>query len=223
MRRREGQETVRTLIHAPVIHTEADLGTMAAPVQHQFRACFGADAWARRASAVEAMWDGLRAKLLARPLAWARVRLYQDGLPVCGKEEAIAREVAARSSRNHRLLVELIELGATLVGTEDPALLVREYARVMALLEAAARGVSAEQMRALELEGDEILRLRDAFIAQRIDATLAEGETGILFIGLMHRVDPHLGEGFTVERLIHDLPLEAGPSREIGEVGGNGG
>jgi hypothetical protein len=37
-----------------------------------------------------------------------------------------------------------------------------------------------------------ILKRRDRFIANRIDVTLKPGESGILFLGLVHNLEPHL-------------------------------
>ena len=42
---------------------------------------------------------------------------------------------------------------------------------------------------------------RDAFIARRIDETLKEGETGILFLGMLHKVTEILPSDITVENL----------------------
>ena len=60
-------------------------------------------------------------------LPYTNVRLYQDALPLCEKEADIVKEIAARGSKNHQFLVELMEQGARLVGTEDPHLLLQEY------------------------------------------------------------------------------------------------
>jgi hypothetical protein len=61
----------------------------------------------------------------------------------------------------------------------------------------------------LKREGEMILRQRDAFVASRIDTTLKDGETGILFLGLLHRVDELLKGEFEVQHLIHSLPFRA--------------
>ena len=208
---------MRALIYVPIVHSEVDLGTLAGEVRRRFQEAFGADEWARRFASVETMWAGLRAKLCALPIAWPGARLYQDGLPVCDREQEIVRELAARSSRNHQLLAELMDRGATLMGTESAELLVREYRRIQALVRAARE--RAPDARALELarEGETILRERDAFIAGRIDSTLQAGETGVLFLGLMHRVDELLDGKFEVRHLIHNLPFGADPWRRLRE------
>ena len=73
------------------------------------------------------LWNDIRRAIEALGLDFRRVRIYQDGLPVCGKEEQIVRELAGAGSLNHQLVLELAGKGAALVGTEDPQLLIREY------------------------------------------------------------------------------------------------
>lgn len=53
---------------------------------------------------------------------------------MCGEEEKIGKDLANSGSRNHKLLVRLIEKGATLMGTEAPELLVEEYESYKRLL-----------------------------------------------------------------------------------------
>jgi signal transduction histidine kinase len=62
------------------------------------------------------------------------VRLYQDGLPVCGREEEIVRDLAGSGSQNHQILLELIARGARLTGSESPSLLLEEYELARQLL-----------------------------------------------------------------------------------------
>ena len=213
---------MRSLIYVPMVHSEADLGRMAGEIRRQYIEALGADAWSRRTGAVDAMWAGIRDKLLLLPIRWPTVRLYQDGLPVCGREVDIVRDVAAAGSFNHRLLLELMDRGAVLMGTESPPLLLREYRRVQDLVQAARFGATSG-VAALEREGQALLRERDAFMAQRILGTLEQGETGIVFLGLLHRIDELLGDGLEVRHVIHNLPFGADPWRRLKEAGGHGG
>jgi hypothetical protein len=212
-------QCVRTLIYVPIVHTEVDLGSMGEEVRRRFEEAFGAEAWTRKYASVEAMWDGLRTRLYEQPISWRHSRLYQDGLPVCGRERDIVRDLAAQGSRNHQLLAELIERGAMLMGTEDPQLMVAEYRRVQSLVQASQQRAPETAAEQLKREGEDILRRRDAFIAQRIDTTLEEGETGVLFLGLLHRVDEILGETFDVRHLIHSLPFGADTWQKLKERG----
>jgi hypothetical protein len=165
------------------------------------------------------MWEGLSSKLSALPLPWQRTRLYQDGLPVCGREHDIVRDLAAKGSRNHQLLTVLMERGATLMGTENPELMIAEYRRIQRLVQAAQRREPNSVVEELRREGEAVLQNRDAFVAQRIDSTLEDGETGILFLGLLHRVDELLDGKFDVRHLINSLPFGADPWRKLKERG----
>jgi len=77
------------------------------------------------------------------------------------------------------------------MGTESGDLLVQEYQLAKQSLTAKpprAAGVAA-QRRALS---ETLLRRRDQFIAQRLNDTLKDGETGILFLGMLHALERYL-------------------------------
>jgi len=208
---------VRALIYVPIIHSQVDLGSMGPELRRRFEEAFGTAEWERRFASVDAMWEGLRDKLFALPLVWAKTRVYQDGLPLCGREHEIVRDLALQGSRNYQLLTELVRRGATLMGTESPELMVAEYRRVQSLVQAAEREAPDTVVEKLKSEGEELLRRRDTFIANRIETTLEEGETGLLFLGLLHRVDELLDGKFDVRHLIHSLPFGANPWRKLKE------
>jgi hypothetical protein len=127
------------------------------------------------------------------------------------------RDLAGQGSRNYQLLIELVQRGATLMGTESPELMVAEYRRVQSLVQAAQKNEPDAVVEKLKQEGEEFLHRRDAFIAERIETTLEEGETGILFLGLLHRVDELLDGKFDVRHLIHSLPFGADPWSKLKE------
>ena len=117
------------------------------------------------------------------------MRVYQDGLPVCGHEQEIVSELAGAGNRNHRLLLKLQARGATLMGTESPELLVEEYQLATA---AFASGATVRtEVRQKQLR-DTLLEKRDRYIADRINGTLGAGESGILFMGMLHEVAKYL-------------------------------
>jgi hypothetical protein len=213
---------VRALIYVPIIHSEVDLGTMGDEIRRRFQEVFGVDEWIRRFASVEAMWDGLHKKLTALDLSWSRTRLFQDGLPVCGHERDIVQDLAAKGSRNHKILIDLMARGATLMGTERADLLVKEYRRIQRLVQASHEGAPDRLIEELKREGERCLHERDASIAERIDSSLEEGETGILFLGLLHRVDELLDGKFEVRHVIHSLPFGADPWQKLKERCGYG-
>jgi len=190
----------RTLHVIPIIHEEADLGRLAGPVRDEFIARAGADAVARKDAVVSAAWDAIEAWVASLGDDLSH-RVYQDGLPVSPHANDIVRDLASQGSRNHRLLIGMVSLGATLVPTEDPALLIKEYESVKAALES---GRAPEPSRAL-------LAARDMFIAQRINATLPEGGEGVLLIGLLHDIGPGLAPDIEVRTPIaYTRSAEAG-------------
>jgi len=197
----------RRLIYVPIIHTMVDMGSKAEVLRQEYLRRFGVQHWERHRRVVEEIWDGIRARLLALDLPWERVRIYQDGLPVSGKELEIAQDVAARGSRNYQLVMELGRRGARLMGTESPELLTREYTHLKRIGEAPTDAEREQAQRQYAAEGTEILKERDAFIARRIAETLREGEVGLLFLGMLHEVDRLLPEGIQVQFLIDRLPL----------------
>jgi hypothetical protein len=122
----------------------------------------------------------------------------------------IVRDLASRGSKNHQLVVLLVEKGATLEGTEDAALLLEEYNYIKAISQpnflVKKFGKSEEEIkRALEEYREKsrtLLQKRDDFIAARIDSTLKDGEVGILFIGVMHEVEKKLPDDIQVNHLV---------------------
>ena len=197
----------RRLIYVPIIHDLADMGTKAEPLKQAFIGRFGNERWERHRAVIAEVWGGIRRKLLNRELPWDRVRIYQDGLPVSGRELEIARDVAAQGSQNYRLVLELVGKGATLMGTESPDLLLQEYRLITRMVTAhplAEPDTASPDSRA---EARELLRARDAYIAHRVSDTLGEAGVGVLFLGMMHQVDQLLPTDIAVEFLIDRLPL----------------
>jgi len=192
------EEYIRRLIHVPIIHSPADMGSMAEGLEAVHIERFGRRHWDEYLALIETFWQAVREGLEAQRLDYGRVDLYQDGLPVCGKELEIVREGAAKGSENHQLLLELIARGATLMGTEDPKLLLEEYRDVQATL----AGKSLREGPTLRIDpaagNRETLRKRDAYLGQRINESLRPGRTGVLFLGLMHDVEPYLGKDIVV-------------------------
>lgn len=192
----------RTLIYLPIIHTQADMGALQKSVAQATMAKLGRTALARKADAIDRVWTQIETAIDSLDLAFDRVRLYQDGLPICGREAEIVTELAQAGSRNHRLLLRLMAQGATLMGTESGDLLVKEYqAAKQSLAVRAPRAVGVAALR--QTRSDNLLKHRDQFIAQRINDTLQPGETGILFLGMLHALEQYLQKDIRVIYPLH--------------------
>ena len=192
----------RTLIYFPIVHTQADMGALQESVARATLEKAGRAGLARKTAAIDQIWTEIEAAIDALPLSFDQVRLYQDGLPVCGREAAIVTELAQTGSRDHQLLLRLMAQGAVLMGTEGGDLLVQEYQLAKQSLTTRpprAAGVAASR-RALS---QALLQRRDQFIAQRIHETLKSGETGILFLGMLHFLERHLNPDVLVIYPLH--------------------
>ena len=187
-----GETAHRTLVHIPIVHGLAEMGSYQEELRHAYIRQVGEQAWQDSQRAIAAFWQALEDRLLSLDLDWSRLRLYQDALPVCGHEAEIVRDLAATGAANYRILMALMQRGARLEGTESAELLLRERELLMAgANDAPDRGEEAAAL----------LHARDRFIAERIDATLQPGETGLLFIGALHHVAKRLPETIRVMEL----------------------
>jgi hypothetical protein len=181
---------MRTLIVVPVVHSREDMGSLAPGSAR------GVAAASRRGAA---FWSALKQRIGRLNQDWKGVKVYQDGLPDA-LPELVDRIVAKAPGQNYGLLRWLVERGATVLGTEEPKLLVEERALLKAISDAS--GPARESARAAYARrGPALLDERDGYIARRIDATLGDGETGLLFIGAAHQVDKHLAPDIVVRRL----------------------
>ncbi len=191
--------TMRRLIHIPIIHNSADLGSLSELVQAHYGKIFGETSWNQREQIVKALWTDIEANLDALHLDAQKTRIYQDGLPICGFEEKIVRELAQAGSGNHQLILRLLNGGAVLMGTEDPQLLMEEYEIQKHCLAQIGGGSSTRAEE--EKHTNRVLEERDSFIAKRISTTLKEGEVGLLFLGALHGLDNLRSTDIRVETL----------------------
>ncbi|MCK9376312.1 MAG: hypothetical protein M0P73_09185 [Syntrophobacterales bacterium] len=188
----------RTLIYFPIVHTQADMGNLGEQVTRATLRQAGQRGLQRKLKAIDQVWTSIETALKHLNLPYDQVRLYQDGLPVCGREAELVRDLAQEGSRNHLLLQRLMSRGAALMGTESGDLLRQEYdlARQHLTASGGLRPAAATaRQRALSAA---LLVQRDQFIAHRINDTLKTGETGILFLGLLHSVEKYLDRDIQV-------------------------
>ena len=197
----------RVLICVPIIHTQADMGALNEPIQRLKVKQFGQTIWERNLELVNQFWTEIEQATERLALPYERLRLYQDGLPVCGREAEIVTDLAQAGSRNHQLLLKLKQKGAALMGTESAELLVEEYQLAKQILaEEMSRGSARQAAQGKTLQ-DSLLQRRDQFIGRRISQTLLAGETGLLFVGMLHSVEPWLEKDIQV---LHPVALKGG-------------
>jgi hypothetical protein len=191
------------LIYVPVLHSTAEMGSAASAYKAAFIARYGEARWASRTAEFDAIWGAVADAIQALELNFTHVKLYQDSLPVCGRESELVSSLAAVGSQNHQLLESLMHRGATLVGTESPTLLLDEYKLMQSQDRTDAKAAA-------------LLEARDRFIAKQIDSTLDDGDVGILFMGALHKVAQFLPERIKTEY----LAIQTNSSRSKTDAGG---
>jgi hypothetical protein len=191
---------MKELLYVPIIHMEADLGSIAATIDNTSAALCGEERWTRHKEIVSEFWD--RVKDFLDRLDSASLKIYQDGLPADGAlGRTIIEEGAKRGSKNHQIILGLIEKGAEIRKTEDVPLLKEEYERIIRLAQAKSLASRIPAYIGYKLHKGRLMAKRDRFIARTINETLSEGETGILFIGAYHDVLSRLAGDIAVKQL----------------------
>lgn len=193
----------RLLYWFPIIHTPADLGSLREDVRDAYQKRIGEGSWEQHIKLVDEIWRSIGERIGELGLDYKTTRLYQDGLPVCDHEAQIVADLAKNGSVNHRILVDLVAKGAILMGTESPELLLSEYMNTKKLIEiskgssSVPRGDASKRYAASK----SLLEKRDRFIADRIARTLVPGETGLIFLGMLHSLDGRLPSDIQVIRV----------------------
>ncbi len=180
---------MRRLFVVRIVHTSADMGSMSEGLIKEGIAKLGREKWIENQRKIENFWNDVEKEIDSLNLDYSKTRIYQDGLP-CGGELGlkIVRETADKGSRNYLIVRNLIEKGETIEATESPELLRKEYEHIKAIVTAESEKEKAEAIQKYEQIKDELMRERDDYIANAIDITLKDGETGVLFIGAAHNV-----------------------------------
>ena len=207
-------ETLRRLVYIPIIHTDEDMGKLGENLRREALAKLGLKSWRRKQDFINCMWEKIETVVRSIYPALGTVRLYQDGLAECGMELDIVRELAETGSRNHRLLLELIDKNAVLMGTESPLLLIHEYRLIK--LGAVGSSLNGKINGQDEAASRRILKERDLYMANRINTTLKSGEAGVLFLGLLHNLNGLLDKDIKVIYPLFD-PAEHDFGADVGK------
>jgi hypothetical protein len=191
---------MRKLLYVPIIHSSADLGSMAAQADKKGIAICGKEKWEAHKQTIAEFWDALFD--FFKGLDPKGYKVYQDALVAEGElGMKIVEDGLNRGSKNYEIIKGLIDKGAVLVKTEDVETVKKEYAAIKALAQAHSFWARVKAYLKHILSKDRILRKRDAYIAAVIRRTLLAGETGILFIGAHHNIMDKLSPDIKVLEL----------------------
>ena len=191
---------MRILIYVPIIHTSADLGSMAKDISKRGIRYIGEEIWTKHIKTVEGFWDAISDYF--NSLDVKGMKIYQDGMVGDGEVgQKIVEDTAKAGSKNYQLVAKLLERGAVLVKTEDFKFVKQEYDRLFAITQASSILRKVMAFLKYKLVKTILLNKRDTFIAKRIDETLRSGEKGILFIGAFHKIKNRLPESIQVREI----------------------
>jgi hypothetical protein len=191
---------MRRLYLVPIVHMSADMGSIALALDKGTADTLGPELLQKHRDTVSGFWDSL--DRFFSSLGVRDFKVYQDGLVVGGEEGLrIVKEGINQGSKNYQLVGELLKRGAVLIKTEDLPLVKREYGYLTKM--AYSKTLKEREVATLRyrLAQSRLLQQRDSYIANRINTTLGEGETGILFIGANHDVIPRLAKDINVTQV----------------------
>jgi hypothetical protein len=179
---------------------EADLGSAASVIESKSASLCGEGRWAKHKETVAQFWENL-ADYFASVDA-SCLKIYQDGLPADGElGRRIIEDGAGQGSKNHQLILDLMQRGAEIKKTEDPSLLKEEYKHIIKLAQSKSAAERIIAYARYKLHKGRLTKERDKFTARAIDETLKEGEIGVLFMGSYHNVLPYLPKDIVVEQV----------------------
>lgn len=188
---------MRRLIYIPIIHSNTDLGSLAADIETKTKGVLKATDFRKHKAVVESYWKEIAQYWQDKKISGFKI--FQDGMPTNGTVgQKMVADLSRKGSINYKIVKQLIEKGAILTKTEDSELLKEEYFLTKALVEKKSFLKSLFAYLRYRLRKNGLLAERDSYIAKRIDESLQEGETGICFLGVYHRMLPKLSPDFTV-------------------------
>lgn len=191
---------MKKLLYVPIIHMEADLGRVAAIIDKRSSQLCGRERWNQHKKAVSSFWDSI-ANFFDR-LSASNLKIYQDGLMTGGRlGKKIIEEGASKGSKNHKIVLKLMEKGAKIMKTEDLSLLKQEYKSIIKLSQTKSPIEKTLTYIGYKLRKNPLMKKRDKFIAERINETLQDGEVGVFFIGVYHNVLPRISKDIMVYQL----------------------
>lgn len=191
---------MRTLLYVPIIHTSADLGSLAKDVTKRGVADLGTEAWREHQKTVDGFWYAL--SLYFNYVDELGLKIYQDGMVAEGEMGSKIVEEGLRSgSKNYELVARLLKQGAILVKTEDFNLVKEERDRLLTITQAKSTTQKLTAFIKYKFIKNRLLRKRDRFIAQRINETLNDEERGVLLIGAFHNVKKWLAKDIQIKEI----------------------
>ncbi|HHT9126355.1 MAG TPA: hypothetical protein ACFYD6_11130 [Candidatus Brocadiia bacterium] len=191
---------MKKLLYVPIIHMSADMGSVSASIDKKGTALCGEENWKRHKETVASLWGSISNYL--DTIDANGLKIYQDGLVENGElGMKIVQDGVSKGSKNYEIISRLIQRGAKLIKTEELSIIMKEYGHVIKIAQAKSSPERLIAALKYKFEKGKLLKGRDEFIARRINETLNDGETGIIFIGAQHEIIPRLSKDIEVQEL----------------------
>ncbi len=155
---------MRKLLYLPILHNEADLGSLAKGIEERASAVIGASSWQKHKEIVRLYWQAIARYWNGKDVAG--IKIFQDAMAADGEVgKKIVQSLAKDGSINHQIIEQLLERGATLIKTEDAALLKEEYFLTKELAE--KKSDSFRCLAHYKEQKDRLLKARDAYSSKQ--------------------------------------------------------
>ena len=188
---------MRRLIYVPIIHTDADLGSLAEEIEDRTKAVVGDINRQKHKEVVQLYWQEIADYWNRKNVSGFKI--FQDGMVADGKVgENIVKSLADKGSINYKIIEQFMEKGAELIKTEDPESLKEEYFLLRELTQRKSFLSSLWALFRYRWRKDKLLKARDTYIIKRINESLKEDETGVCFLGAYHQILPNLPKDIEV-------------------------
>ena len=193
---------MRNLIYIPIIHSSADMGSMAAELTQKSIDEFGEEFWKTHVDTVNKYWEVIRLYCDAIDFGGKPVKIYQDGMVADGDIALKIMEDSVKAgSKNYEIISRLVNRGAIIVKTEDLSMVKKELDMLKSIPSSGTLIMKVIRIIRFKISRHKLLVQRDKFIAESIDATLDPNETGIIFIGAYHHVLDKLRKDIVVKEV----------------------
>lgn len=180
------------LYYVPIIHSVEDYGSLGPAIEKAFVRQVGRTAFVQLQKNINEYWEMVEERLEKMVPDALDLIIYQDSFPTGSREKILAHFghlcTGNVKSPNFRLIQKLLDKGAVLEGTEDMNLVIEQAQLYQRAAEAPSPEEQKKILAAQAARSQEIMKLRDEFIAKRIHDTLPETGKGILLIGRDHDV-----------------------------------
>lgn len=191
---------MKTLFYVPIIHTSADFGSLAEDLTKRGIAGLGEEVWREHIKIVNDFWDTISHYFDSIDVS--EMKLYQDGMVAEGEVgEKIVQEGVKSGSKNHTLVLNLLQRGAILVKTENFVFVKTERDRLVTITQSKTVVKKLWGFMKYKLTKNKLLNKRDEFIAQRVRETLNHNEKGVLFIGAFHNIKEKLSNHIQIQEI----------------------